>query len=1148
MLEQSIFIEALEKEDPAERAAFLDQACAGDSALRQRIERLLERHRQANSVLETPAPGLVATVDATVLECPGTVIGPYKLLEQLGEGGMGSVFLAEQSAPVRRMVALKIIKPGMDSSQVIGRFEAERQALALMDHPNIARVFDAGTVGPVCRTGPEEPVVDAEQGSARQAGPTGRPYFVMELVKGVPITKFCDARKLTPRQRLELFIPVCQAIQHAHQKGIIHRDIKPSNVLVALYDDLPLPKVIDFGVAKATGLQLTEQSLHTGFGTLVGTPEYMSPEQATLNNLDIDTRSDVYSLGVLLYELQVGSPPFDRQNLEKAGMLEFLRVIREDEPPRPSTRLSTADGLANLAAKRSTEPSKLSRLLRGEIHWIVMKALEKDRSRRYQTANGLAMDIQRYLADEPVLAGPPSAGYRLRKFVKRNKGPVVAAALLLLALLAGLGGRTWGLFRAEEAKEAETQRAKGEEEALAQAQQQRNRAQENEEALAQQLYALRINQAWRYWQEGRATQARDLLAQEIPGTSRPDLRGFEWHYLWQLCQGQRRPRFVLRRHTGDVYCVTYSPRGDLLASCSKDRTIRLWDAATGAHRCNLTGHTDEVNEVAWSPDGSTLASGSDDGTVRLWDVATERQRVQLAAFAKAQVNSVIFAPDGKRLYAAVDNGHVYRWELPGGRPLKDLHVSDVKIGQLAVSRDGRTLAVCGLHGWLFDLARETVICDVPGGANGAGGVALGHRMPLFAVTANAAAELWDYGGHKPARKSILTGHINALNGVCFSPDDLLLATAGREGVARLWDVATGELSTVFAGHNGMVWCVAFSPEVRSLATAGADGTIRIWDYLDRPERKTISYNPPVYPSPRVAFTADGNYLAGYDHNMIHRWDLATARVVKTIATPSPDGISTCAADASCFLATDGRGCLTLRSLPDGASKCVWRGPYEGPAAILPGGTGVITFFKPASGPAGLVLLDCRSGAARTLLPAAAEAALTLALSRDGKHLAAVTGQPKARKLVLVDLASGQPRILRDMPAGDYTLAFSPGDRLLAAALMDGSILLCHVATGEVDFCLVGHLGLARTLSFSPNGKTLASGGSDGTVKLWHVATGQLVLTLARYKPGQIDVVFSPDGRALATSGRVISGDGDEFVLWRGADIAANSKDAPDRRP
>src|SRR5579862_4827561 len=322
----------------------------------------------------TPKPRITPTPIQNGSAQAGTHMGPYKLLQKLGEGGMGEVWMAAELGPVKRTVALKVIKAGMDTGQVLARFEAERQALALMDHPNIAKVFEAGKT---------------EQ---------GRPYFVMELVKGVPITKYCDDNRLTLRQRLELFVPVCLAIQHAHQKGIIHRDIKPSNVLVTLYDDRPVPKVIDFGVAKAAGPALTDRTLMTGFGAVVGTPEYMSPEQANLNNLDVDTRSDVYSLGVLLYELLTGTTPVDRKSLGKAALLEILRVVREVEAPRPSAKLSSSDTLPSVAANRGTEPAKLSKLMKGELDWVLLKALEKDRTRRYETANGLARDIQRYLA------------------------------------------------------------------------------------------------------------------------------------------------------------------------------------------------------------------------------------------------------------------------------------------------------------------------------------------------------------------------------------------------------------------------------------------------------------------------------------------------------------------------------------------------------------------------------------------------------------------------------------------------------------------------------------------------------------------------------------------------------------------------------
>ncbi len=505
MSELDLFSDALVRNDPGERAAFLDRACAGNPDLRHRMDALLAGHVRGENPLNRPPvdpTGFAVTADLSAATATrefdpygptgtftgspraggsstaalGTVVaGRYTLVELIGEGGMGSVYRANQTEPVQRQVALKLIKAGMDSKAVLARFDAERQALALMDHPNIARVYDGGTTS------------------------AGQPFFVMELVKGVPLTEYCDTHRLSVKTRLELFVSVCQAVQHAHQKGIIHRDLKPANVLVSEVDGRPTAKVIDFGVAKATEQKLTDMSF-ADTGAIVGTPAYMSPEQADPSSMDIDTRTDVYALGVILYELLTGLPPIDATQFKRGAILEMLRMVREVEPPRPSTRLSSADSLPNIAANRSVDPSKLSNLLQGELDWVVMKALEKDRTRRYETANGLARDIERYLADEVVEARPPSTRYRLNKFVRRHKGQVIAASLVLLALLAGIAGTTWGLIEAkkqeqfaraetvekEQARVAEADRAEGERLAKLDAQAARDKSEQNAQIAGMQ--------------------------------------------------------------------------------------------------------------------------------------------------------------------------------------------------------------------------------------------------------------------------------------------------------------------------------------------------------------------------------------------------------------------------------------------------------------------------------------------------------------------------------------------------------------------------------------------------------------------------------------------------------------------------------------
>ena len=823
--EEVLFREALQKANGPERKGFLDGVCRGDDALRARLEALLQAHESPEPFLDPQAaPAAASTVLLPPEEGPGTVIGRYKILEQIGEGGFGVVYVAEQREPVKRRVALKVIKLGMDTRQVVARFEAERQAVALMDHPNIAKVLDAG------------------------ATEAGRPFFVMELVKGIPITKYCDQEKLATRERLDLFIKVCHAIQHAHQKGIIHRDIKPSNILVTLHDGVPVPKVIDFGIAKATQQELTEKTVYTQLQQFIGTPAYMSPEQAEMSGLDIDTRSDIYSLGVLLYELLTGSTPFDTQELLKSGLDEMRKIIREREPERPSTRVTR-----DLAARRGGEAGSAEggagraevrgqrSAIDSDLDWIVMKCLEKDRTRRYETANGVAQDIERHLKHEPVVARPPSVGYRLQKSFRRNKLVFTAAGVVALALVLGVVVSSWQAIRATRARRDEAAARVRADEAAGVADRLRERAEKGEQnatesklATEAYLYDADMGLAQQALAMNDLGRAKRLLNGHRPRPGQADLRGWEWRYLWRECRSDALSE--LCRYSNSVYSVAYAPDGKTLAVAGFVKGfVEIWDVP--GRRRIATLQANEGHLVAFSPRGDLLAANNDQGGINIWQAGTTNLVRQIAH--SGSVNALKFSPDGARLASLNRQEELAVWEVDRWAIVRRVQgprgVGAFHSGALDFSPDGKSLVIGYGDGNLrvVDLGTGSTNLSITAHPEIITAVAWSPKAPILASGSGYSGgpiRLWDADSGKSI--GALEGHTSWITrGLTFSADGRRLYSASADQTIRIWDVAQQRCLAVLRGSSDEVYGLALSPDGTTLASGSKDGALAFWSAL-----------------------------------------------------------------------------------------------------------------------------------------------------------------------------------------------------------------------------------------------------------------------------------------------------------------------------
>ena len=1069
-----------------ERPAFLAQACHGDEWVRREAEALLAAFEEAGAFIEEPAAAKLAGLPSESIGASliGRRIGAYRIVREIGRGGMGVVYLAVRGDDeYQKQVAIKLAWPAQESDEMLRRFRLERQILANLDHPNIARLLDGG------------------------ATEDGLPYVVIEYAPGAPITVYCDEHGLSITERLTLFLTVCAAAEYAHRNLVIHRDLKPSNVLVT--EDGTV-KLLDFGIAKLLqhGDETDAASL-TRTGRRLMTPDYASPEQ--VRDEPITTASDVYSLGVVLYELLTGHRPYRFKN---RTLSEFERAICGVEPEKPSAIVvrvedSTGPDAAPIPARtpesvsivREGRPEKLRARLAGDLDNILLMALRKDARQRYQSAEQFSADIRRHLEGERVLARKATLGYRAGTFVRRHRVGVGAATLLILTLIGGIIATSWQAGKA-----------------IAQSR-----------ANRRLLYAAQMNLAAQAWETTNVARLQDLVERQRPRPGEEDLRGFEWYYLWRLYH-RNGERFSLR-HAKEVWSVSFSPDGKTLAAADDDGSVELWDTETGKELTVLPGQDAFIWSVAWSRDGRTLAAagghrrndGEWEGRTQLWDAVTGQILVTLAGHAK-RVNGAVFSPDGKTVATCGDDGTTRLWDAATGRELVKNQNRASWVRCLAISPNGKTLAN-GDGGsvalWDGTTGRELRRLDAQVGA--VWSVAFSpDGTKLAAGGQNGKAAVWDAETGK--RIALFEGHTSEVHAVAFSRDGRLLATGSADRSVKLWDANSGEALATIKGHFGQIWSVAFSRDGKQLATCSDDFTAKIWDLESALEFTTWKART----TGALTLSSDGGMLATATGQTAKLWDMLTGRELrvfkghvgiiravsfspdgKRLATGSLDGSvklwDTATAQEVTAVMRHSREVSSVVFSPDGQRLAT--GSFDGTAKLWNADTG--EEIASLEGQMTLVLAVAFSPDGATLATGSYDGTAKLWDTRTGRQIVTLLGHAKP--------------IL--------SLTFSPDGRTLATGSADSTVKIWLASSGKEMASFKGHAGHVRSVAFSPDGKRLATGGSEGLVRLWDVAAGQELIALKGHTDAVNSVVFSRDGLTL------VSGGFDGAVrFWRAANL------------